>query len=108
MKSSKCVIRATASIMAALLIFNCQAQEMIPSVVGMQDTTVYIDDDSVPNEYFGPVFVGERKEVMSVLYDTMSDWTVLSDDYEVRTSKTSTPWVYEDDGTPIINDMALG
>lgn len=69
---------------------------------------MYIDDDSVPNEYFGPVYVGDRKEVMSVLYDTMSDWTVLSDDYEVQSSQTSDAWLYEDDGSPIVNDVPLG
>ena len=99
-------MRATAIVMAMLL--GCQTYQKVPSVVGLQDTTVYIDDESVANEYYGPVYVGDRKEVMSVLYDTMSDWTVLSDEYDVKSSETSKPWIYDDDGSPIYNDMRLG
>jgi hypothetical protein len=38
----------------------------------------------------------------------MSDWSVVSDDFVPRKSKSSKAWVWEDDGTPIINDIYMG
>jgi len=59
----------------------------------------------VPNEYFGKLFVGPRQQEMNVLYDTMSDWTVVTDDYEIWNSETAQKWVYEEDGETIYNDI---
>ena len=65
----------------------------MPPVVGSDANIINIDDSYIQNEYFGDLYVGEKREKMSVLYDTMSDWTVLSDDYEIGASATAQTWI---------------
>jgi len=43
---------------------------------------------------------------MDVLYDTMSDWTVLDQDYDPDQSTTATAWM--DDDYNIYNDVLVG
>jgi hypothetical protein len=38
----------------------------------------------------------------------MSDWTVLSEDYDVRQSRTSSAWRYDDDGELIWDEVTEG
>lgn len=80
----------------------------MPPVVGTNGNMIFIDDSYIQNEYFGPLYVGGELEKMNVLYDTMSDWTVLSDDYEIQNSKTAVPWIAEEDGEMIYNDVPIG
>jgi len=43
---------------------------------------------------------------MDVLYDTMSDWTVIDQDYDPDQSDTASPWL--DDDFNIYNDVVVG
>ena len=62
---------------------------------------VDIDDFSVPNEYYGDLYVGSELQPFKVSYDTMSDWTVVSDRFDLFQSNSSKP-VNDEDGTQII------
>lgn len=43
---------------------------------------------------------------MDVLYDTMSDWTVIDQEYDPDRSATASPWL--DDEYNIYNDVTVG
>jgi hypothetical protein len=43
---------------------------------------------------------------MDVLYDTMSDWTVIDQDYDPDQSTAAKPWL--DDDYNIYNDVVVG
>ena len=43
---------------------------------------------------------------MDVLYDTMSDWTVITDDYDPDRSETAKPWL--DGDYNVYNDIYVG
>ena len=53
---------------------------------------VEIDDSSVPNTYFGNLYVGSDVWRATVCYDTMSDWTVISSDFDVYASQSQQPF----------------
>ena len=57
---------------------------------------VYLDDKLVPNEYFGNLFVGSEVWRAKVCYDTMSDWTVVSDSYNIFSSENQNSVINED------------
>ena len=53
---------------------------------------VVIEDKAVPNEFYGPMFVGTNMVPLKVSYDTLTKWTVINSDeltnlYESDTSK---------------------
>ena len=41
---------------------------------------VVIEDKAVPNEFYGPMFVGENMVPLKVSYDTLTEWTVINSD----------------------------
>ena len=44
---------------------------------------VDIDDKSVQSEYYGRVYVGSEAWRVVTLFDTLSDWTIISTDFEI-------------------------
>ena len=52
-------------------------------VVKSSKNVVYINDKSVPNEYFGNLFIGSEVWRATVSYDTISDWTVVSNEFDL-------------------------
>lgn len=68
---------------------------------------VIIDDKSVPNEYFGNLFIGSEVWPAKVSYDTMSDWTVVSSDFAVERSHTKQAWQNKE-GTAVIRSVSIG
>ena len=62
-------------------------------VVRATANIVNIDDTSVPNEYYGPLFIGSAMKAVNVSYDTMSDWTMVSSTaYDISGSNTKSEW----------------
>ena len=50
---------------------------------------VVIDDKSVPNEFYGPMYLGSDMVPLKVSYDTLTEWTVInSNQYDILSSKT--------------------
>ena len=108
MKNTKCVIWRAAAVVAAVMLSSAQAnlELRVPPVVGAEASTVFIDDKSERFKYYAPVFLGEKMQWMDVLYDTMSDWTVITDEYDPDQSATATPWLDEDYN--VYNDVVVG
>lgn len=96
------------TIVAALLLSNVSAklELQVPPVVGATASTVFIDDSSERFKFYAPLFLGSHMQWMDVLYDTMSDWTVIDQDYDPDRSSTAVPWL--DDDYNIYNDVQVG
>jgi hypothetical protein len=58
-------------------------------IVRASGNVVNIDDKSMPNEYFGALYIGSEAVRVSVSYDTMSEWTVVSSDYDIFSSSSA-------------------
>ena len=79
------------------------AQEMYEEVtdgplhplVRGSSNTVNIADDKEFNDYKGPIYIGTEFVQLYVIYDTMSDWTVVTNGYDTFTSNTSDRWLIE-------------
>lgn len=76
----KCVITKAALAICSILVGTTRAglELRVPPVVGSEAYSVYMDDQSERFKDYAPLFVGEHMDWMDVLYDTMSDWTVLT------------------------------
>lgn len=57
---------------------------------------VYIDDKSIPNEYFGNIYLGSEMWRVTVYYDTLSAWNVISSEFDVQISGSISEWQTED------------
>lgn len=68
---------------------------------------VNIDDKSVPNEYYGNLYIGSEAWRATVCYDTVSDWTVVSSDFDIYASDTQKAWQMNN-GTMTTKSVNLG
>lgn len=74
-------------------------------IVQASANVVVIDDKSVPNDYFGPMYIGSNMVPLKISYDTLSDWTVISNQsYNVMASETQSPWV-SINGDPVTENV---
>lgn len=63
-------------------------------VVGASANVVVINDKQVPNEFYGPVYIGSEMIPLKIVYDTLSDWTMISStNYDIEGSETKSAWV---------------
>ena len=88
-------------------VVGLEDEEMLLShpVVQASANVVIIDDTSVPNEFFGPLYISPDMVPLKVSYDTLSDWTVISsDNYNAQTSNSATPWTTVNDD-PITQEV---
>lgn len=76
-------------------------------VVMASSNIVNIDDKSVPNEYYGNLYIGSEAWRATVCYDTVSDWTVISSDIDIQSSETGKMQTI-DNGTAVIKKVDLG
>ena len=47
---------------------------------------VVIDDTSLPNQYFGNIYLGSESWRTTVYYDTLADWNVISNEFDIQIS----------------------
>lgn len=76
-------------------------------MVRASGNVVNIDDKSVPNEYFGNLYIGSESWRATVSFDTMSDWTVVDNDFDVMSSDSSKLWELPD-GEVVKRTVDLG
>lgn len=76
--------------------------------VGSFGNIVVINDKQVPNEFYGPIFVGSDLVPLRIAYDTLSDWTMIAkNNYDISASDTKSAWV-SPKGVPTTRDFRIG
>lgn len=79
-------------------------------VVKSSGNVVNIDDKYLPNTYYGNLFIGSELLRATVIYDTVSDWTVVTSAFDIQTSETRHMQIDEstENATVIIKALDLG
>ena len=61
-------------------------------IVKASSYIVNIDDKMVPGKQYGPIYLGSKHTQLAVHYDTMCDWTVISNNFDIGGSSSAVEW----------------